>query len=457
MSLDDTIAAIATPLQPSGLGVIRVSGKQAVPLVGHLFKSGTEKLEKTESHKLVQGWIHDDEKLIDRVLVVVMRSPRSYTTEDVVEIQCHGSPFIMRRILDLVLRQGARLAETGEFTQRAFLHGRIDLTQAEAVLDLVHASSELGSALAVQQLQGKLYHAIEEVKKQVVATASLVEASIEFPEEDVEFVHRDECLRQIEQACADLEKLLFHADQGLRVREGFSVALIGRPNVGKSSLLNRLLRDQRAIVTTVPGTTRDYIEESIQIKGIAFRLTDTAGIRNTKDLIESEGIRQTRNVLSRSDLVLLILDAGEKLNDEDLGLIRDIEKNKTINVINKIDLLSGRKPDWLNEISGMGSVLVSAKTGEGCDELESRLYDKATLGGLPHKDEIWITNRRQQQAAERALKSLLLAGQGLEQSKGEEFIAVDLRSCLNALGDVVGQTTPDDLLGQIFSEFCIGK
>ena len=224
--------------------------------------------------------------------------------------------------------------------------------------------------------------------------------------------------------------------------------------MGKSSLLNRLLRDQRAIVTTVPGTTRDYIEESIQIKGIAFRLTDTAGIRNTKDLIESEGIRQSRNVLRRSDLVLLIFDAGEKLNDEDLVLIRDIEKNKTINVINKIDLLSGREPDWLKEISGMESVFVSAKTGKGCDELESRLYDKATLGRLPHKEEIWITNHRQQQAAERALESLKKAGQGLEQSKGEEFVAVDLRSCLNALGDIVGQTTPDDLLRKIFSKFC---
>ena len=218
-----------------------------------------------------------------------------------------------------------------------------------------------------------------------------------------------------------------------------------------------MLRDQRAIVTTVPGTTRDYIEESVQIKGIAFRLTDTAGIRNTKDLIESEGIRQSRNVLSRSDLVLLILDAGEKLNDEDLELIHDIEKNKTINVINKIDLLPEREPDWLKEISGMESVFVSAKTGEGCGELESRLYDKATLGGLPHKDEIWITNRRQQQAAERAMETLLKAGQCLEHSKGEEFVAVDLRSCLNALGDIVGQTTPDDLLGQIFSKFCIGK
>ena len=457
MSFEDTIAAIATPLQPSGVGVIRVSGKQAVSMVGYLFKGNIEKLDKTESHKLVHGWIHDNEKLIDRVLVIIMRSPRSYTTEDVVEIQCHGSPFIMRRILDLLLDQGARLAEPGEFTQRAFLYGRIDLTQAEAVLDLVHANSELGSALAVQQMKGKLYNEIEKVKKQVLATASLVEASIEFPEEDVEFVKNDECLRNIRKACADLEKMLVNANQGVKVREGFSVALIGRPNVGKSSLFNKLLNDRRAIVTSVPGTTRDYIEESKQIKGITFRLTDTAGIRNTKDFIESEGIRQTQNVLSKSDLILLILDGGEKLNDEDLELISNIEKNKTIIIINKIDLLMESGPVWTKEISGLESVLVSANTGEGCNELESSLYKKATIDGIPYKDEIWITNRRQQKAAERALASLLNAGQGLEQSKGEEFVAVDLRSCLNALGDVVGQTTPDDLLGHIFSEFCIGK
>ncbi|MBS1254787.1 MAG: tRNA modification GTPase MnmE [Deltaproteobacteria bacterium] len=457
MRLDDTIAAIATPLQPSGLGVIRVSGNQAVPMVEQLFKSSNTTLKKSETHKLIQGWIHDDGKLIDKVLVVLMRSPRSYTTEDVVEIQCHGSPFILRTILDLVLRQGARLAEAGEFTQRAFLHGRIDLTQAEAVLDLVHAGSVVGARLAAQQLRGKLYHAIEEVKQQVVSTASLVEATIEFPEEDTEFMHRDECLQRIEQACTDIENLLVHADQGLRMREGFNVVLIGRPNVGKSSLMNTLLREQRAIVTTIPGTTRDYIEESVQIKGLAFRLTDTAGIRHTKDLIETEGIRQTHNVLSRADLVLLILDASEKLNDEDLSLFSEIIKERTITVLNKIDLLSGRKPDWYKEISGNESVLISAKTGDGCDELESRLFDKATQGGLPQEDEIWITNRRQKQAAEQALVALLQAREGLEQSKGEEFIAVDLRSSLNALGDIVGQTTSDDLLGRIFSDFCIGK
>ena len=457
MRLDDTIAAVATPLQPSGLGVIRVSGTEAVSLVEPLFKGRERPLKKAETHKLLSGWIHDEGELLDKVLLVVMRAPHSYTTEDVVEIQCHGSPLVLRTILDLVLRQGARLAEAGEFTQRAFLHGRLDLTQVEAVADLIHASSEVGAKLAAQQLHGKLYQAIDIVKKQVVSIASLIEAGIEFPEEGLEFTQREDCLQSLDHACADLENMLSHAEQGRRMREGFAVALIGRPNVGKSSLLNTLLREQRAIVTTIPGTTRDSIEESVQIQGVAFRLTDTAGIRKTADLLETEGIRRTQIVRDKADLVLLILDSSEQLTEEDQTLIRDVEQERTIVVLNKKDRLSAKLPAWYEAISAMESVLISAKTGDGCDELESCLFAKATQGGLPEQDEIWITNRRQQQAAKNALAALQQAREIFENSDGEEFLAVDLRSCLNALGEIVGETTPDDLLGQIFSEFCIGK
>ncbi len=457
MRLDDTIAAVATPLQPSGLGVIRVSGTEAVSLVEPLFKGRERPLKKAETHKLLYGWIHDEGELLDKVLLVVMRAPHSYTTEDVVEIQCHGSPLVLRTILDLVLRQGARLAEAGEFTQRAFLHGRLDLTQVEAVADLIHASSEVGAKLAAQQLHGKLYQAIDIVKKQVVSIASLIEAGIEFPEEGLEFTQREDCLQRLDHACADLENMLSHAEQGRRMREGFAVALIGRPNVGKSSLLNTLLREQRAIVTTIPGTTRDSIEESVQIQGVAFRLTDTAGIRKTADLLETEGIRRTQIVRDKADLVLLILDSSEQLTEEDQTLIRDVEQERTIVVLNKKDRLSAKLPEWYEAISAMESVLISAKNGDGCDELESCLFAKATQGGLPQQDEIWITNRRQQQAAKNALAALQQAREIFENSDGEEFLAVDLRSCLNALGEIVGETTPDDLLGQIFSEFCIGK
>jgi len=457
MRLDDTIVAIATPLQPSGLGVIRISGPQAVPVVEPLFKGDGKELQKTETHKLIHGWIHDEGKLLDQVLVVVMRAPYSFTTEDVVEIQCHGSPFVLRTILALILRQGARLAKAGEFTQRAFLHGRLDLTQVEAVSDLINTSSEIGAKLAAQQLNGKLLHTINQVKKQVVSIASLVEANIEFPEEDTEFTHRDECLQRLNQASADLETLLSHADRGRQIRDGFSVAMIGRPNVGKSSLLNTLLREQRAIVSTIPGTTRDSIEESVQIQGLAFRLTDTAGIRKTEDLIETESIQRTQNVRDSADLILLILDASEKLMDEDLSLISEIEQERTIVVLNKKDQMTGKRPIWYKEISGMDTVLISAKTEDGCDELESRLFAKVALGGLPQEDQTWITNLRQQQAAQQALSALFSAREGLIQSNGEEFLAVDLRSCLNALGEIVGETTTDDLLEQIFSEFCIGK
>ncbi|MDP6655736.1 MAG: tRNA uridine-5-carboxymethylaminomethyl(34) synthesis GTPase MnmE [SAR324 cluster bacterium] len=457
MRLDDTIAAVATPLQPSGLGVIRVSGTEAVSLVEPLFKGRERPLKKAETHKLLYGWIHDEGELLDKVLLVVMRAPHSYTTEDVVEIQCHGSPLVLRTILDLVLRQGARLAEAGEFTQRAFLHGRLDLTQVEAVADLIHASSEVGAKLAAQQLHGKLYQAIDIVKKQVVSIASLIEAGIEFPEEGLEFTQREDCLQRLDHACADLENMLSHAEQGRRMREGFAVALIGRPNVGKSSLLNTLLREQRAIVTTIPGTTRDSIEESVQIQGVAFRLTDTAGIRKTADLLETEGIRRTQIVRDKADLVLLILDSSEQLTEEDQTLIHDVEQERTIVVLNKKDRLSAKLPEWYEAISTMESVLISAKTGDGCDELESCLFAKATQGRLPQQDEIWITNRRQQQAAKNALDALQQAREIFQNSDGEEFLAVDLRSCLNALGEIVGETTPDDLLGQIFSEFCIGK
>ena len=457
MHLDDTIAAIATPLQPSGLGVIRVSGTQAVALVEPLFKGTVRSLKKAETHKLLYGWIHDEGELLDKVLLVVMRAPHSYTTEDVVEIQCHGSPLVLRAILDLVLKRGARLAEAGEFTQRAFMHGRLDLTQVEAVADLIHATSEVGAKLAAQQLHGKLFQAIDAVKKQVVSIASLIEAGIEFPEEGLEFTQREDCLQRLDRARADLEDLLSHAEQGRRIREGFAVALIGRPNVGKSSLLNTLLREQRAIVTTIPGTTRDSIEESVQIKGVAFRLTDTAGIRKTEDLIETEGIRRTKIVRDKADLILLILDASEKLAEEDLELISDVEEERTIVVLNKKDRISTNLPEWYETITGLESVLVSAKSGDGCDDLESCLFQKATQGGLPQQDEMWITNRRQQQAAKQALVALQKAREILANSAGEEFLAVDLRSCLNALGEIVGETTPDDLLGQIFSEFCIGK
>ena len=453
--LDDTIAAIATPLLPSGLGVVRISGTKAISLAETLFKGNP--LNKAVSHKLLYGWILDQEELIDKVLVVVMRAPNSYTAEDVVEIHCHGSPFVIRRILGLILDSGARLAEAGEFSQRAFLNGRLDLTQAEAISDLIHANSETGAKIAANQMSGKLFRAIEDIRKQIVNIASIVEANIEFPEDIQKFPFREDCITKIDRACEDLNKLLKNAELGRKIREGFSVTLIGKPNVGKSSLLNLFLREQRAIVTEIPGTTRDSIEELIQIKGVPFRITDTAGIRKAKNLIEAEGIRRTQISKDNADLVLLILDGSRALNEEDYILIREIKKINTLVVINKMDLTNSNLPKWENSLNGLEYILVSAKSGEGFLKLESLLYDKATSASSLNQNEFWITNQRQLESAKSALNSLNLARKVLDEHHGEEYLAVDLKSCLNALGEIVGETTTDDLLEQIFSEFCIGK
>ena len=458
ISLEDTIAAIATPIQPSGIGVIRVSGIDAISILEPIFKGSEKAFKKSESHKLQYGWIHDSGELVDQVLMAVMHAPNSYTAENVVEVQCHGSPIVLKKILNLIMKNGARIAEAGEFTQRAFLNNRIDLTQAEAVSDLIHSNSEIGAKLAVHQLQGKLFNYIEAVKKKVVSIASQIEASIEFPEEVLELNTREGYMHRIDNVCSDLRKMLSVADQGRRIKMGFLVAIIGRPNVGKSSLFNTLLQEQRVIVTSIPGTTRDSVEESIQIQGLSFRLTDTAGIRHTGELIEKEGITRTQLIRSKADIVLVILDASEKLTEGDQTLIGNLDKGKTILVINKKDLLTHEFPDWYESVSSMKSVLISAKNGDGCKELESYLFEIATQGiGLPTYEDFYITNLRQQDAAEKALSALEKAKKILLYPNGEEFLAVDLRSCINALGEIVGETSSDDLLGQIFSEFCIGK
>ena len=461
MRLDDTIAAISTAQQPSGLGVIRISGPQAIAATESIFRSssGTSPLSEAPSHQFRYGWVADAEGWVDEVLAVVMRAPRSFTTEDVVELHCHGSVLVQQTILGLLIGQGVRLAEPGEFTRRAFLKGRLDLTRVEAIGDLIHARSKGGMRVAAQQLRGRLFESISAVQEQLVQVASLVEASIEFPEEGEQFTHREDCLHRIDHAVGELEHMLAHADQGRRLREGVATALIGRPNVGKSSLLNALLRESRAIVTAVPGTTRDLIEETVQLHGLAFRLTDTAGLRETTNEVESEGVRRTRNTWTEAELVVLVVDQSQPPDAEDLHLIAEADPALTLVVQNKADLPSGREGQdaWCAALQGFESVRMSATTGEGLELLEARMVRRAMGGELPRAEELWITNLRQQQSVQQALDALRQARTTLEQETGEEYLAVDLRSALNALGAVVGETTADDLLARIFAEFCIGK
>lgn len=459
MQLGDTIAAIATALGPAGIGVIRISGKRAFVVIQTIFRASHAELNfaNVESHKFYHGWIYEGKDPLDEVLIVFMKTPHSYTSEDVVEIQCHGSVMILQTILELILKQDVRLAEPGEFTQRAFFHGRLDLTQVEAVSDLIHARSKLGMRAAVNQLKGKLYEAIHAVKERVFHVAALIEATIDFSEEDEEFTHHADCILRLKGAREDLEKLLASAEQGKIMRSGLGVALIGLPNVGKSSLLNALLGEQRAIVTDIPGTTRDLIEESIQVQGLAIRLIDTAGIRTTDDRIENEGVQRSRNALEIADVVLLLLDSSCALSRQDEKLLQETDPDKTIVILNKKDLRPTEQPAWLHKLQSFTTVAVSAKYAEGLEELEKALFHKGIQGTPTMDEEALITNLRQQQAAKKALSALRIAIEGLESGLGAECLAVDLADCLRALGEIVGETTADDLLNRIFSEFCIGK
>lgn len=460
MKIDDTIVAIATTLAPSGIGVVRVSGKQAFEFASSLFRPAQSiRWQEASSHRLYHGWIHDEQgSAVDEVLLALMRAPSSYTTEDVIEVQCHGSPMVLETVVRLFLNQGARLAEPGEFTQRAFYYGRMDLTQVEAVADIIHTQSTLGLQTAVNQLRGNLYQTIMQVKKEVSSVAALVEATIDFTEEEEIFTDREDCLLRLTPCIETLSRLANTADQGKRLRSGVEIAFVGRPNVGKSSLLNTLLQEERAIVTHIPGTTRDLIEETIQIEGLAARIIDTAGIRHTKDEVESVGIQRSRNAWKQADLVLLLLESSQQFSEEDEELLRYANPENTIIVINKIDLgQSSEMEQWINTNSTFDRIEISAKEHQGIEALKTMIFQKVIGGEVLIQEETQITNLRQQQTVEKALSALQQVKHGLENELEEELLAVDLRSALHEVGDIVGETTADDLLNQIFSEFCIGK
>lgn len=466
----DTIVAIATPPGVGGVGIVRLSGSAALEIADGMFRpSGKGRLNQAESHRMLHGWVECDGSVVDEVLAVVMRAPRSYTREDVVELQCHGGPFILRTLVDQACRGGARQAVPGEFTLRAFLNGRIDLTRAEAAGDMVRARSALGLQVSANQLRGRLHGEIAAIKEEIVQVAALVAAGIDFPEEDVVFAHREELAARLTTARERLTALVKNARTGMIVREGLAVAIIGRPNVGKSSLLNALLREKRAIVTDIPGTTRDTVEEAMDIAGLMVRLVDTAGIRATEDQLEQEGVTRARAARAQADLVLLVLDGSEPLNMEDETLLNACGPDTTLAVINKIDRLKDKNrvenndgknyiaPEWEGRLHPVPSVSISALTGEGLENLEAGIRGWALREDRPRLEDAAITNQRQEQAARRALEAVHQSLEALEQNRGEELLAIDLEGVLSALGDIVGETTPDDLLHRIFAEFCIGK
>jgi tRNA modification GTPase len=453
----DTIAAISTPIGEGGLAVARLSGRDAVSIGARIFKpAGKERilLKDVPTHTVHYGHIVQDGKTIDEVMLAVFRAPRTFTREDMVEISCHGGLLPAKLILDAVLSAGARLASPGEFTKRAFLNGRIDLAQAEAVADLIHSRTELALMAANEQLAGKLSKRIEQLRDQLVQTLAHIEAHIDFPDEDIAPDTKEQLLRRLESAVTFITGLLRNASEGQILRRGIRAAIIGRPNAGKSSLLNQLLGRERAIVSPIPGTTRDTIEETANIRGIPVVFVDTAGLRESSDSIEAEGIRRSRESLAKAELVLHILDSSENFSPEDQRYLSEISLRKAILLLNKSDL--PRKLHFTPP-SGPPVVMVSCATGEGLEELKDTIKDLVWSGKISGEMLEVMINSRHQEALERAKRHLQNTLDTFRQNESLEIAAMDLRIATNAIGEIVGKTTTEDLLDSIFSQFCIGK
>lgn len=457
--LQDTITAIATPLGEGSIAVIRISGDQSIEIVDRLFR-GKQRLSEVASHTVHYGYIMESNsnERIDEVLVTVMKAPRSYTMENIVEISCHGGIVAVKKVLEQVLQCGARLAEPGEFTKRAFLNGRIDLAQAEAVMDMIRSKSDRASSLALKQVEGMLSKHIRQLRDQLVSLMAHIEVNIDYPEHDVEEMTntliKDQCTAMME----DVEKLLHSSQQGKVLREGIVTAIVGKPNVGKSSLLNMLIRQNKAIVTDIPGTTRDVIEEFVTINGIPLRLLDTAGIRETQDLVEQIGVERSKTALSEADLVLLVLNYNEALSEEERALLEQIQSKQMIIIVNKTDLAQRLELDeLLHKVDQSQIIKMSVLAERGLDDLEKAIHDLFFEGRFESDDMTYVSNVRHIHLLKQAKQSLRDAYHAAEQWVPIDMIQIDLRNAWEQLGEVIGDAVGDSLLDQIFSQFCLGK
>jgi tRNA modification GTPase len=458
--MNETIAAIATPIGEGGIHIIRISGPKAVGIASALFhpQSRTQ-VADLEPQKVVYGNLIDSDtrQAVDEVLLIRFHAPHSYTGEDVIEIHGHGGTYVSSKILQLVLDQGARAAEPGEFTRRAFLNGRLDLSQAEAVADVIHAASDKALTSSVAQLKGQLSEKLNALYDALVQVLAQLEAAIDFPEEGLEFKQKQQLDKNIQNTNDQIKKLVDSYRQGKIYREGLRVALVGKPNVGKSSLLNALLQEDRAIVTPHPGTTRDTLEERVRIKDIHITIVDTAGLRHQPGEIEEHGIERTRHALAQADIALVIFDGSQALDTNDAMLIKEVANKNKLTLHNKSDLtLLIDESSLLKQLGEKRAVALSAKNGEGIDALKEALYQSA-LGGRTTSEAVVITRERHRQALALAQDALARVSQSLQEDRSEDLIAVDLNIALEHLGGILGKTFVDDLLDQIFNDFCIGK
>ena len=459
----DTIAAIATPAGESGIGVVRISGPDALSVLTAVFRDKHGRSRTSfESHKMHFGTVvSGDGEVVDQVLAVAMLSPNSYTGEDVVELHCHSGGVVLRSVLELILEQGARLAEPGEFTRRAFINGRLDLAQAEAVADIVHAKTRQSLKLALSGLSGRLSAEVSTLRNRLIQVVAHIEAEIDFPEDDIDELAVDSLRGIIAETISDVERLLDKAASGRVYRDGVSVVIAGRPNVGKSSVFNAVVKERRAIVTDVPGTTRDVIDEYVSLSGVPVRLMDTAGIRETEDVVEREGVSRSRESLDQADVVLYVVDASslERGDDvsEDERTLSSIRRHQTILVLNKIDLVDGTMNEApFGELTPPVVVKTSAVTGAGLDELEDQIVEMVVRENLSAGEAV-VTNVRHEDALQRARKHLEDALCAADRDTPLDLVVIDVREGLNALGEITGETVDDDIIDRIFADFCVGK
>lgn len=455
----DTIAAISTAMSASGIGIVRMSGSEVFEIIDRIYQSKgkKKKLSQVATHTIHYGYIMDGSEMVDEVLVMVMRGPRSFTAEDTIEINCHGGVYAMKRILETVIKNGARPADPGEFTKRAFLNGRMDLSQAEAVIDVINAKNEYALKSSVSQLRGSVMEAIKEIREQIIYHIAFIESALDDPEHISLDGYGDELQKVNDQLIGKLEKLIASSEDGKMMKEGIRTVIVGKPNAGKSSLLNILVGEDRAIVTDIAGTTRDTLEETIQIHGISLNIVDTAGIRSTEDVVEKIGVSRAKEYAKDADLIIYVVDSSTELDENDSEIIELLRNKKAIILLNKTDLPMVTSEEMLKERLDKPVIPISAKENKGIDYLEMTLKEMFFHGEISFNDEVYITNIRHKTALADALAALKQVRESVEMGMPEDFYSIDLMSAYEELGGIIGESVGEDLVNEIFSKFCMGK
>lgn len=457
--MNTTIAAISTAMSASGIGIVRISGEHSVDVIKKIYRSknGKKQLDQVPSHTIHYGYIYDEEEMIDEVLVMVMRAPRTYTGEDTVEIDCHGGVCAMRRVLDTVLKHGAKTAEPGEFTKRAFLNGKLDLSQAEAVIDVINSKNEFALKSSMSQLKGSVKREIEKIRSSLIYHIAYIESALDDPEHISIDGYGEELKMTTTQEKEKIYRLLSTVREGKMIREGIQTVILGKPNAGKSSLLNLLIGENKAIVTDIAGTTRDVLEECIILSGISLKIIDTAGIRDTEDLVEQIGVDKAKEMGKEADLILYVVDSSVPLDENDEKIIEMMEGKQAIVLLNKTDLESVVEEEELKVKTGHFVLPISAKEETGIQDLVEKIKEMFFDGNITFNDEVYITNVRQKEALEEAYHSLELVEQSISMGMPEDFFSIDLMNAYEALGRILGESVGEDLVNEIFSKFCTGK